>query len=136
MQIAILFTALLAIQVPAAFVNTLESRYLSPSTRCLTPDHERAAKGLHSPGPGTYYPSFEAWDFAPPYEWNRVNKAEKACRNSKTRTYNTKLPWGEPTMPRPPHPARAAEMPTEEERAWLSKRRGSIRPSTAPRCIW
>ncbi|CAM9120518.1 unnamed protein product [Scytosiphon promiscuus] len=125
--------------VPSAIVNTLEDRYLSPSTRCLTPDHERAAKGTQSPGPGTYYPSFEAWDFAPPEKWYHVNKANKSCPTPRSKRFNAKTAWGGATMPRPPEPARAAENPTKEEEAeWLSisKRRGSVHPSTAPRCMW
>ncbi|CAM9258111.1 unnamed protein product, partial [Hapterophycus canaliculatus] len=122
--------------VPSAIVDTLEDRYLSPSTRCLTPDHERAAKGTQSPGPGTYYPYFEAWDFAPPAKWYDVNKANKSCPTPRSKRFNTKTAWGNATMPRPPYPARAARNPTKEEVEWLSKRRGSVRPSTAPRCMW
>ncbi|CAM9240022.1 unnamed protein product, partial [Ectocarpus fasciculatus] len=122
-------------KAPAAVVNTLESRYLSPSTRCLTPSHEREAKGAQSPGPGIYYPH-EAWDFGSPKDWNRVNKSDKPGRMPSSRSFNTKMTWGEATMPRPPNPAKAAQIPTKEERAWLSKRRGSARPSTAPRCMW
>ncbi|CAM9567283.1 unnamed protein product [Ectocarpus sp. 8 AP-2014] len=122
-------------KAPAAVVNTLESRYLSPSTRCLTPSHEREAKGAQSPGPGVYYPH-EAWDFGPPKHWNRVNKSDKPGRMPSSRSFNAKMTWGEAAMPRPPNPAKAAQIPTKEERAWLSKRRGSARPSTAPRCMW
>eukprot|EP00752_Nemacystus_decipiens_P009554 g8534.t1 len=120
---------------PAALINTLEPRYLSPSTRCLTPEHERAAKGVESPGPGTYYPSCEAWDFAPPAGWTPVNKAQ-AHRAQRSRRFNAKVAWGEPAVPRPPDPSRAAETPSKEERAWLSERRGLARRNTSPRCMW
>ena len=66
-----------------------------------------------------------------------MNKAVTACRRTpRSRRFNTKVAWGEPTVPRPPDPSRAAQKPTEDERAWLSEKRGPIRPRTSPRCMW